>query len=68
MNAPTTELTELIVGVKYEDAKRALKDKSMRIRPYKINGKDGMLSCDYDEDRVNVEISDDIVIKVVGLG
>jgi len=62
------EITFLICGKEFENAKETLQKHSYLIRIAKKDGRRHMLTMDYRSNRVNVEVNNDIVATVMGIG
>ena len=55
---------ENLVGLTLESAREELKDKDYRV--VKIDGVGMMITCDFRSDRVNLEVENNIIVRVYG--
>lgn len=63
----TTDITAFaatLVGMSVEDAEAAAADAGYEFRVVSVDGKPGAATSDYREDRINVDIEDDVVVTV----
>jgi hypothetical protein len=59
---------EDVVGMDVSSAESALADLGYEMRIVRLDGEDLAVTMDYREDRVNVEVEDDTVVAVQGIG
>jgi hypothetical protein len=59
---------EDVVGMDVNSAESALADLGYEMRIVRLDGEDLAVTMDYREDRVNVEVEDDTVVAVQGIG
>ena len=55
---------ENLVGLTLKSAKENLKDRDYRI--VRIDGVGMMITCDFRSDRVNLEVENNIIVRVYG--
>jgi hypothetical protein len=68
MNEISKEINDAFVGLTISEAEKILGDLSLtRIRPVIINGEHRVVTMDYDPNRLNVELTNDIITKVISL-
>jgi hypothetical protein len=57
-----------VVGMEVSAAESALAELGYEMRIVRLDGDDLAVTMDYREDRVNVEVEDDVVVAVQGIG
>lgn len=57
-------LREQLVGKNMVEAKTLLESKDLRFRISRIDGEPQILTCDYRPDRLNLEITDGVIVGV----
>lgn len=67
VNQPA-DLFDMLIGKKIDDARTMADRYDYVIRLVKRNGVALVCTCDYRTNRINVEIVDDVVTKVRGIG
>lgn len=68
MNEVSKEINDAFVGLTISEAEKILEKFNLsRIRSVIIDGKHKVVTMDYDPNRTNVELTDGIITKVIGL-
>ena len=59
---------EKIIGMKFTEAAKAIQQEGFKVRITKQDGKNLIVTMDFDVNRINVAVDDDVVTKILGRG